>query len=211
MTKPTASTQTAARAAIASHRFGLGEASLQAAMSDPRGWLQAQIGPAEAHRSAAGETLADATQALRHQAKLADERRRATATNNSPSRANEAEEKLVNEPLRLLVQSDIRARLSTAAQTSKPFAERLALFWANHFTVSAAKNTVRGLAGPFEREAIRPHIAGRFEDLLRAALTHPAMLRYLDNDRSAGPHSRVVQQRARRHVSKAMKARASRA
>jgi uncharacterized protein (DUF1800 family) len=57
---------------------------------------------------------------------------------------------------------------------------------------------VRGLVGAFEREAIRPHIAGRFIDLLRASTTHPAMLRYLDNHLSAGPDSRVVQRLARR-------------
>ena len=61
-----------------------------------------------------------------------------------------------------------------------------------------AKASARGLVGAFEREAIRPHIAGRFEDLLRAAVMHPGMLRYLDNEQSAGPHSRVVQRVARR-------------
>ena len=69
----------------------------------------------------------------------------------------------------------MRARLVTAATTSRPFAERLALFWANHFTVSLAKNGARGVVGAFEREAIRPHITGRFETLLRAAvLAHDA-------------------------------------
>jgi uncharacterized protein (DUF1800 family) len=85
--------------------------------------------------------------------------------------------------------------------STRPFAERLQWFWANHFTVSLAKGATRGLVGAFERDAIRPHIAGRFEDLLWAATTHPAMLRYLDNQQSAGPHSRAValiERRARR-------------
>jgi hypothetical protein len=51
-----------------------------------------------------------------------------------------------------------------------------------------AKAGARGLVGAFEREAIRPHIGARFEDLLRAAVTHPGMLRYLDNHLSAGPN-----------------------
>ena len=55
-----------------------------------------------------------------------------------------------------------------------------------------AKASARGLVGAFEREAIRPHIAGRFETLLAAAVKHPGMLRYLDNDQSAGPQSRLV-------------------
>jgi uncharacterized protein (DUF1800 family) len=72
------------------------------------------------------------------------------------------------------------------------------LFWANHFTVSVAKASARGLAGAFEREAIRPHIAGRFETLLKAAVKHGAMLVYLDNVQSAGPNSRIVQIARRR-------------
>ena len=72
------------------------------------------------------------------------------------------------------------------------------MFWANHFTVSLAKAGTRGAVGAFEREAIRPHTGGRFVDLLRAATLHGAMLRYLDNDRSAGPDSAVVRRQARR-------------
>jgi uncharacterized protein (DUF1800 family) len=49
-----------------------------------------------------------------------------------------------------------------------------------------------GLAGSFEREAIRPHVLGNFSDLLLAAETHPAMLLYLDNFQSVGPHSQVA-------------------
>ena len=96
------------------------------------------------------------------------------------------------------VQGDIRARLGTAASTQRPFAERLAMFWANHFTVTTLKGNTRGLVGAFEREAIRPRIAGRFVDLLRASTTHAAMLRYLDNQNSAGPRSVIVQRIARR-------------
>jgi uncharacterized protein (DUF1800 family) len=96
------------------------------------------------------------------------------------------------------VQADTRARLITAATTTRPFAERQALFWSNHFTVSMAKASARGLVGCFEREAIRPHIAGSFETLLKAAVTHAAMLRYLDNEQSAGPDSRLVRARSSR-------------
>jgi len=71
-------------------------------------------------------------------------------------------------------------------------------FWANHFAVSVDKQLLAGLAGPFEREAIRPHVLGPFRELLRAAETHPAMLLYLDNHLSLGPHSRAAERRARR-------------
>lgn len=54
-------------------------------------------------------------------------------------------------------------------------------FWFNHFNVSAEKNRVRWMVNAWEREAIRPHVFGRFRDLLGATAKHPAMLWYLDN------------------------------
>ncbi|MDR3496739.1 MAG: DUF1800 family protein [Ancalomicrobiaceae bacterium] len=72
------------------------------------------------------------------------------------------------------------------------FGERLAMFWANHFAVAIAKDEyVHILAGAFEREAIRPHVFGRFEAMLQAVETHPAMLVYLDNQQSIGPNSKA--------------------
>jgi uncharacterized protein (DUF1800 family) len=107
-------------------------------------------------------------------------------------------EQQFGEHFRAIVQADVRARLVTAATTEQPFNERLAWFWANHFTVSMAKASARGIVGAFEREAIRPHIGGRFETLLKAAVKHAGMLRYLDNDQSAGPQSPLVRRLARR-------------
>ena len=52
-----------------------------------------------------------------------------------------------------------------------------------------------GLAGGFEADAIRPHVLGRFEDLLLAAVRHPAMLLYLDQAQSIGPGSRPAARR----------------
>ena len=59
-------------------------------------------------------------------------------------------------------------------------------FWSNHFCVNF-QGTV--MAGAYEREAIRPHVLGRFADMLLAAESHPAMLIYLDNAGSVGPNS----------------------
>ncbi|WP_293858886.1 DUF1800 family protein [uncultured Alsobacter sp.] len=84
------------------------------------------------------------------------------------------------------------ARFERLAQTETPFVERLVMFWMNHFTVSVAKGGhLRSIAGSFEREAIRPHVLGRFADMLKAVETHPAMLFYLDNPASTGPESRT--------------------
>src|SRR5262249_43834067 len=57
----------------------------------------------------------------------------------------------------------------------------------NHFCVSADK--IVSMAGAYEREAIRPHVLGRFVDMLTAVESHPAMLFYLDNLESMGPNS----------------------
>lgn len=187
-------------ASLAAHRFGLGEPSLAAAGDDARGWLLAQIGPAEPQR---GPGLADSAEAARRHAAFLRETRRARQA-PPPAMADAAMadgrsgEQVFVAHFRDIVEADVRARLVTAATTPRPFAERLALFWANHFTVSMAKASARGLVGAFEREAIRPHLAGRFEALLTAAVTHPGMLRYLDNDQSAGPDSALVQRLARR-------------
>ena len=169
---------TALLAAIAAHRFGLGEPELGAIGNDPRAWLLAQIGPADGQ---IGNKLPGLVEALARQ---------------TAARRMDTED--ARAALRQQAQADIRARLVTAATTQRPFAERLALFWANHFTVSVGKGSTQGLAGAFEREAVRPHIAGRFADLLYAAVSHPAMLRYLDNQRSAGPQSALVQRLRRR-------------
>ena len=78
--------------------------------------------------------------------------------------------------------------------TDRPFVERLVAFWSNHLCVSVgAKILVAPLAGSYEREAIRPHVLGRFEDMVLASAKHPAMLVYLDNFQSIGPNSRGAQ------------------
>ena len=179
-------------AAVAAHRFGLGEPSLAGIGGDARGWLLQQLGPAEAQR---GEQLASGLTGVKRYAEFLRDQRQAVAATTGDMRPVEQQ---FGEHFRRIVQADVRARLVTAATTARPFAERLALFWANHFTVSMAKASARGVVGAFEREAIRPHIAGSFEALLKAAVHHPGMLRYLDNDASAGPDSTFVRRQARR-------------
>ena len=177
-------------AAIAAHRFGLGEADLGVVGSDARGWLAAQTLRADPPR---GDGLLDTRGAL---ALIAAEREKRQLARNPPP--GMTAEQILAGHYRDATIADVRSRLATAALTTQPFAERLQWFWANHFTVSLAKGSTRGLAGAFERDAIRPHLFGRFETLLVASTTHPAMLRYLDNVQSAGPHSRVVALESRR-------------
>ncbi len=90
------------------------------------------------------------------------------------------------------------ARLQRAVLADCGFAERLVVFWSNHFCISANKGELaRMWAGSFEREAIRPHVLGRFADMLKAVEQHPAMLFFLDNQQSLGPESRAGENRKR--------------
>ena len=93
---------------------------------------------------------------------------------------------------------EARARFHAMLEPLGGYSERLVAFWSNHFAVSVNKgNPVRTLAGLLEREAIRPHIYGRFADMLLAVETHPAMIFFLDNQQSIGPTSRAGSRRGR--------------
>ncbi|CAN5338497.1 DUF1800 family protein [soil metagenome] len=90
------------------------------------------------------------------------------------------------------------ARIQRATMTESGFVERLVAFWSNHFCISANKGELaRMWAGAFEREAIRPHVLGRFSDMVLAVEQHPAMIFFLDNQQSIGPQSRAGQNRKR--------------
>lgn len=90
------------------------------------------------------------------------------------------------------------ARVQRATMAESGFVERLVGFWSNHFCISANKGQLARIwAGSFEREAIRPHVLGRFGDMLIAVEQHPAMLFYLDNQQSIGPNSRAGRNRKR--------------
>ena len=90
---------------------------------------------------------------------------------------------------------DVARYCERLIETIDPLRERLVLFWTDHFAVSAAKGAVRLAAGPMVEEAIAPRVYGRFADLLRAAVLHPAMLYYLDARASVGPNSPIGRRR----------------
>jgi uncharacterized protein (DUF1800 family) len=93
----------------------------------------------------------------------------------------------VPDPGRPIYLEEARVRIAAALGTEIGFGERLVWFWSNHFCVSADK--IRSMSGAYEREAIRPHVLGRFTDLLLAAEGHAAMLFYLDQTVSMGANS----------------------
>ena len=89
----------------------------------------------------------------------------------------------------------LRQTMQRRIRTHTGFRERLVAFWGDHFTAYGKGQIINVGTGPYLEEAIRPYIAGRFEDLLIAAVTHPLMLHYLDQDKSVGPNSRVAQKK----------------
>jgi uncharacterized protein (DUF1800 family) len=120
----------------------------------------------------------------------------AAATGQSEADRQAAMFREAQKELRASVGVEFLARAQLAASTPASFRERWALFWFNHFTVSAVKLQSAVVTGPFEREAIRPHVFGRFEDMLTASSRHPGMLLYLDQAQSVGPDSMLGRRRS---------------
>jgi uncharacterized protein (DUF1800 family) len=87
----------------------------------------------------------------------------------------------------------IDAKLQRAVLSNRQLQEVLVDFWFNHFNVSTTKNQVPNLLPSYERDAIRPHVLGKFRDMLLATARHPAMLVYLDNYQSQVPPAALVQ------------------
>jgi uncharacterized protein (DUF1800 family) len=173
-------------AAIATNRFGLGArpGEIAACAADPRGWLEAQLkGPPPLIRAPGLESTATMVVTL--------DRVRAQNRDAKAAAAVNAVVKL-GEIYRPAYVGEVAARLRQAATTDRPFLERITQFWSNHFAVSVDKAVVLGVAGSYEREAIRPNVLGSFAQLLLAVERHPAMLLYLDNFRSVGPDSMLA-------------------
>ena len=183
--------------AIAANRFGLGArpGELASIGDDPRGWLTAQLkggAPpfADTGLRPSWDVLAETIELRRDQREM----RKANKANATPEETEAAVKQLLKLPqlYRPIYVSEVTARVTHAVEADRPFVERLTQFWTNHFAVSVDKSAVLGLAGSFEREAIRPHVLGNFSDLLLAVEQHPAMLLYLDNHLSVGPSSRAA-------------------
>jgi uncharacterized protein (DUF1800 family) len=83
----------------------------------------------------------------------------------------------------------MEAKMIRAVYSERQLSEQLSDFWFNHFNVFVYKDVDRWYLIPYERDTIRPHVLGKFRDLLEATAKSPAMLFYLDNSSSADPHA----------------------
>jgi len=93
----------------------------------------------------------------------------------------------VRQPPMFVNQELVDSRMYRALYSNRQLEEVLVDFWLNHFNVFNGKGPARMLLTSYERDAIRPHVLGRFRDLLLATARHPAMLYYLDNWQSQAP------------------------
>lgn len=171
-----------ARAFIAMNRFGLGTHLGDKSPDDPKGWLLGQLKTYEPKPAAMEDLPSSAEIFVTYREDSAELRALAEA-----KRAQARRE--LRQRGQQLYDAEIDARTLAALTSQAPFVERLVHFWANHFALSADEPIIVALAGSFEREAIRPHVLGRFEDMLLAVEQHPGMLLYLNQNRSIGPNS----------------------
>jgi uncharacterized protein (DUF1800 family) len=180
-------------AAVALTRFGYGGGPGEVARvaADPKAWLESQITPDGAPQP--GGDFPD----TREQLVVFDGYRQGLRPDGSDAAAADDPEAQAaferrQAERRAITQQSAQAflaRAAHAATTPAPFAERWAAFWANQITVSATKFQSAIFIDSYEREAVRPNVFGRFEDLLIACESHPAMLLYLDQAQSVGPDS----------------------
>ena len=94
---------------------------------------------------------------------------------------------LANGPQQVVARDLMEGKLLRAIYSGRQLDEVLADFWFNHFNIFLDKGADRYLVTEYERDVIRPHVLGRFRDLLEATAKSPAMLFYLDNWQSVGP------------------------
>src|SRR5215469_10165744 len=179
-------------AALALHRFGFGprEGSIAAIAEDPRDALLAELERPDAGQiiNSGLPTSGAANRAVfeyRAERSAEQKRQRREGAAQPAMEAPPAQSDPPPLPRQLFL-NEAKARIDASRDAEIGFAERLVWFWSNHFCVSQDKTV---MAGAFEREAIRPHVLGRFRDMLLAAENHPAMLIYLDNAQSIGPAS----------------------
>src|SRR6266849_4968907 len=131
--------------------------------------------------------------------KMSPEDRRAIAATSKGAKAEALMEGMnpqqketlmaLNNPEQVVVDELMQAKMLRAIYSERQLDEVMTDFWLNHFNVFINKGADRYLLTGYERDVIRPHALGKFEDLLTATAQSPAMLFYLDNWLSVGPNS----------------------
>lgn len=186
----------------AANRFGLGPRPGELdAIDEPRDWLLGQLRPEAARLE--GKDLPSQQQAADALVELRQAQQARLASGEPPPDEEELRARRREDPMadpgtpRGIMAAEYRATIDRRLTSDTPFLERLVAFWSNHLCVSpAGKVRLLTFPGLYEREAIRPHVLGRYRDMVLASARHPAMLLYLDNMQSIGPRSQVAERMA---------------
>ena len=175
---------------LAAIRLGYGLSPRRPLPSDPAqvARLVAQAGP-----EPDGITLDKVREWQSEGQQLAQVARNGTKEQNKASRMHK-------QRLRGLFQAAVLHRFARAVDDPTGFGERLVWFWADHFTVAGGSIYFNLMSDAIVQDAIRPHLTGKFADMMFAAETHPAMLRYLDQTRSVGPNSMLAKSRPKQSL-----------
>lgn len=179
---------------IALNRFGLGARPDDTPPADPKRWLTEQFDRFEVRPDGYAALLDPGQIVESYRDQVEQFRKQAKEDGTNPDKDQlKAMRKDFGKQARLLYRAGVDARMNSALATNAPFIERLVHFWSNHFCVSADNPQLTAFAPAFERDAIRPHVLGRFKDMLFAVEQHPAMLIYLNQVASVGPDSPLVE------------------
>lgn len=177
---------------IAVNRFGYGarQSDRQQACSDPVQWLKSQLVPISF-----SDKLPDSNDIFNQFAQFKQRKKSLKSSSKNSSMGKQF-------TARHWLQQFAASTVNHAIGSPHSVSWRLFDFFSNHFSVSANGRLMTGLAPTLEREAIAPHLLGKFEDMLLAVEQHPAMLVYLNNERSVGPNSTLAKKTAKRRANK---------
>jgi uncharacterized protein (DUF1800 family) len=188
MSENTMSSAVMTQASIAVNRFGYGARGdeLALAKSSPKKWIKSQLLPISFIT-----TLAHSNDIFMEHARYQKQKKLLKKNKSLETKMNKMNKNFARTALKEMSIDTLKQ----AIHSSHSVSWRLLDFFSNHFSVSTNGRLMTGLAATLEREAILPNLLGNFEDMLLAVEQHPAMLIYLNNERSFGPNSRIAKKR----------------
>ena len=188
MPENTMSSAVMTQASIAVNRFGYGARGdeLELAKSSPKKWIKSQLLPISFKT-----TLAHSNDIFMEHVRYQKQKKLLKKNKSLETKMNKMNKNFARTALKEMSIDTLKQ----AIHSSHSVSWRLLDFFSNHFSVSTNGRLMTGLAATLEREAIAPNLLGNFEDMLLAVEQHPAMLIYLNNERSFGPNSRIAKKR----------------
>ncbi len=181
---------------IAVNRFGYGARGneLIKAKANPRKWLESQLKEIEfTDGLPSSDEVFLAYGKFQQQKKLLKKQKK--KENTTKNKREDKQNMMRNNAARRTYVKMSSIALKQAINSEHSVSWRLLDFFSNHFSVSSKGRLMLGLSPTLEREAIAPNLLGNFSDLLLAVMQHPAMIIYLNNEKSFGANSRLAKKR----------------